>query len=342
MNHYSRIVSKINNHLQTTKKLIISTGCSFVQGKAAWPLDFLSEYSPKYVSHFYNFDHLSNQQKIEAANKYKYVTYKDNNFITVNLEINNSFTSQLQKTYLPQYTIANLGVEATGILASVFNLYITPINYSLADEIILFFCPTDLQRYDVINDVGSGWVKNVNEYIIGNQYNTWWPNVAISLASNKLVQEGYGLNVHSKKFEILLAIHAFKLLIDWVKLHNAKLYIFPAFNKYYNKKYFLENINNIVERDKKTNEFIAENNKKLDVNDLVYNYIPWDNFITIDGYNTFFDLAFGQEKNYDAKLEMQSIVGRNGGTENQYIMKCGHPGVKAHTLLAKKLYELLK
>lgn len=342
--HYSRLPFKINNHLQKTKKLFISTGCSFTMGSSAWPLDFLSDYSPKYTMFRYSFDHLTHEQKINAAKKFKYVEYNNLIFNTTNLEIDSSYTSQLQRKYLPNYTIANLGLEAKGILSSVLSLYMTPINYSLADEIVVFFCPTDLQRYDIIND--TGWNTNFDNHCTGSiNYHSLWPaDITCSDKSGlgSLSNSVYGKTIHSYKFEIILAIHSFKLLIDWVKLHKAKLFVFPAFNRYYNKEYFTKNYNNIIERDMKTFEFISEKNSVTNkLIDCVNNFIPWDNFITIDGYKTFFDLAFGQEKNYDSKLEMIDLTGNNGGTENQYIMKCGHPGVKAHSLLADKIYAQL-
>jgi len=335
--HYSKKILDINENLKKTKKLFISSGCSYVAGKAAWPKSFMEEFRPNFDNYYYTWDHLSNKQKELAIKKFPIITNNNNVFETINLEVDNSFTSILHKNYIPNYTIANLGEQAKGLFSSVMNLYVTPIQFALADEIILFFCPTDLQRFDILSDEYAFTDSNVAACRL---FNTFWPFDNEKKDPIGLLQLGYSQAVHSLRFEIVHAIMCFKLLINWIEQYKAKLIIFPAFNKIYNKNYFYENLDITILRDKTLKQKEIKHFTFRDSSNFyIDNFVPWDNFTTFDGFNTFFDLAFGQEKNYDPNIEMQSLVGPNGGTLNQFIMKCGHPGVEAHELLAKKIYE---
>jgi hypothetical protein len=341
--HYSKDIHKINSNLQKTKKLFISTGCSYVHGMSAWDLDFLDEFPPIFENHRYSFNHLTNDEKEYVLKKYSNLSINnDNSLNTHNMEVDNSFTTQLHKKYMNDWTIANLGRSATGILSSVYLLYLLPIQYDMVDEIILFFSPTSLQRFDILNDCNNFLMNN-----IGNEFTTIWPNPIerqfLNNGSYANLEDGYFKSIYSEKFEVLQAIMAFKLLNDWVKLHNAKLIIFPAFNKYYNRNYFYERLQYLIRRDAKSRDIIdMKTTMEINMNyDNLLDLVPWDEFVEFDGKKTFFDLAFSQEDEYNPNIEMQSLCGVNGGTKNNYIMKCGHPDTKSHSILTDYLYKFI-
>jgi hypothetical protein len=341
--HYSKDIEYINNNLKKTRKLFISTGCSYVEGKAAWDLRFLKEHPPIYENYGYNFNHLTDGEIEYVVKKYSNLSINNDNTLNTNdMEVENSFTTQLHKKYMNDWTIVNLGRQATGILSSVYLLYLLPIQYDIADEIILFFSPTSLQRFDVLNDCNSFLMG-----MVGNEFTTIWPNPIerqfLNNGSFANLEDGYSKSIYSEKFEVLQAIMAFKLLNDWVKLHNAKLIVFPAFSKYYNKDYFYEKLNDMIHRDFKSRDVIdIKTTMGMDMN---YNHlldlVPWDKFVEFGGKKTFFDLAFSQEDDYDPNIEMQSLCGVNGGTKNNYIMKCGHPDTKSHSILTDYLFDYI-
>ena len=62
---------------------------------------------------------------------------------------------------------------------------------------------------------------------------------------------------------------------------------------------------------------------------------PWDTCWEPGGYDSFFNLAMAQEK--DSTLTPEDVIGV--GTDNDWILPCGHPSTKGHELLA---HELIK
>jgi hypothetical protein len=69
--------------------------------------------------------------------------------------------------------------------------------------------------------------------------------------------------------------------------------------------------------------------------------VPWDNFITIDGSQNFFDLCFKNDKTYDPKLTMCDVMNKNILVNNNWIMPRGHPSINGHKLLASELHKIL-
>lgn len=341
--HYSKNIDEINSSLKNTRKLFISTGCSYTEGKAAWDLDFLEEYPPVYENYSYNFNYLNEIEKEDAIKKYPNLKINfDGSLSTEDMEVDGSFTTQLHKKYMSDWTIVNLGRQSTGIFSSVSLLYLLPIQYELADEIILFFSPTSLQRFDVLNDCNSFLMGN-----IGNEFTTVWPHPIerniLNNGSFANLEDGYFNSIYSEKFEVLQAILSFKLLNDWVKLHNSKLIVFPAFSKYYNRDYFYEKLNDLIHRDLKSRNIIdikSSMGSNMNYNHLL-DLVPWNNFVEFNDKKTFFDFAFSQEDEYDETIEMQTLCGVDGGTKNNYIMKCGHPDAKSHSLLADYVYKFI-
>lgn len=332
--HPTKNIDDINRNIAKTKKIIVSVGCSFVYGAAAFSNELMEKYPPLYDGAVWSFDHYSTSTKKIIAEEYPNITFTDGNLKTSEMEIDNSFTSVLSKKYFSDWTAINLGVTSSGLFASVARLFLTPIDWHNADEIILIFCPTSMDRLDLIND----------DISIGNEFVTAWPRPSghNSKDFNK-IQEGYGSVIYSEKYAVLNSLVSWKFLQNWVKTYNAKLITFPAFTDLYTSEYFDRIMSTKVIRDVRTREIIDIKEgifSKEEIDELRLT-VPWDTFITPQGKRTFFDLAYSQEPTYNPSIDPVSITGKNGGTPNNWIMKCGHPGAKAHELLADEIYKHL-
>jgi len=247
-----------------------------------------------------------------------------------------SFVNVLCEQYLEgTYTPINFGQEGGGNFAAISRLFLYDISWHTLDDIIVIFMPTGLQRFDIIND-DSGTV-------VGQEFKTLYPYTTSSSFNVEHVVNlnlGYEKMCSSEKFEVMNCILNFQFLNSWIKEHNAKLIIFPAFSNEYTKSYFLTALNTNIFRDHRTHLRIDKGRiaKSFDF-DFLINQVPWDKFITVNDSNHFFDLCFKNDKNYKSKYSMQQVIDKKLINDHEWILPRGHPSKKGHMVLAKELFN---
>ena len=354
-----RNLTEINQDVRRTKKLLISIGCSFVEGVGAWDQALVEEYPPlrsRLGSRPYGYDDYDFEIKTAISKKYQGVTILgDMNIIsTDDMEHANSFISVLASKYFGgEYTPVNLAVQGRGNYAAVMSLFFNSIDYHAAEEIVVVFCPTGLLRFDVVRD---DWGLGRPDHV-GNYFQAVWPVMSGSDKDSekinywRIFHDGYRECVWSTRFEVVNFFAVTQILKQWIQLHNAKLVITPAFDQDYNKEYFQTQLATHYSRDTTTREITnIIDNAHLESSNKMIDKFLWEHYFKPQGYDTFFDLALFQETNLNPKIKTWKEVNRAGklmafypdGTPENWIMGCGHPGVKAHDLFAKELYNHIK
>jgi hypothetical protein len=243
-----------------------------------------------------------------------------------------TFVNKLcSKYFRNSYTPINFGQEAAGNFAAISRLFLYNIPWSSLDEIIVIFMPTGMQRLDIIKD---------ENYLVGQEFKTLYPFVVEPNSHFRNLQLGYEKTCHSEKFEVLNSILNFQFLNSWVAVNKAKLLVFPAFTKEYNKDYFLKSLKPSITRNKKW-EVTNINTDQTSTHDIDFlvNQVPWDKFLTIDQSKTFFDLCFKNDSCYRSDLDIRQVIDNNILLNNQWIMPRGHPSERGHDLMARKLFE---
>lgn len=252
-------------------------------------------------------------------------------------KIEKSFLNVLCQEYFNRtYTPINFGQEAAGNYAAIAKLFLHKIPWQDLEEIIVLFLPSGMQRFDIIRDDNTS---------LNIEFKTLWPNYSAPRVKQDEAwhqfNDGYYTTTYSRKFEVLNAILNFQILNSWVAANRAKLFVFPAFSREYSREYFLENIKMDIQRDGKT--FLMHSGYAH--NHLNYQFlvdsVPWDDFLTVDGSKTFFDLCWKQDKNYNPSRSMYEVMDFQLMANNDWIMPRGHPSAQGHKLLAEKLFEIL-
>jgi hypothetical protein len=337
--HYSKSVKAINQGLDQTNKIIVSIGCSFVFGSAAFSQELLDSSPPVYSNGAtWTLNNYSVIERKKILEKFPGLIMSNHDYSYIEFDkmfVENSFTSILCRDFLKkEYTPINFGSPGAGLKSSIMKLFLVPVEWKKADEIIVVFCPTSANRLDILIDENSH----------DNYYRTAWPSYANheTISWNKL-QEGFSQELYSEKWEALNFLTNYQLLTSWVKNHNAKLITFPAFNDYYNPDYFYKMSKTRIIRDQKKQILdIREDSQPDRYHQFLFDSVDWNSFIAPQGKSNFFTLALSQEDNYDPSLNHLSICGEHGGSETKWIMNCGHPSSKAHRLLAQEIYHHLE
>ena len=118
-------------------------------------------------------------------------------------------------------------------------------------------------------------------------------------------------------------------LIDWCKLHNAKLLLISAFTPELNRGHFVDVLSQSVT--------YPIHQTKLD--ELIW-VIPWEKIIRPLGFSCITDMLMSLEgwedkmKDYGFRNVEIKTIGPNG-----FMTKCQHPSEKGHKLLAEIIYE---
>lgn len=335
--HYTKNLQQYAEDFAKTKKIIVATGCSFVYGSAAFDLELIKNFPPKYSGgSAWSFDHYNSIEKNQILKQFPSVTLQDNgSFNFNNMFLENSFLTQLHQKHLKGiYTPINLGVIGSGLHASVMRLLITPIPWNEAKEIILIFMPTSMERLCNIND----------DFLLGNEFKTAWPREMNHESSSfNQLQRGFEKTIYSEKWGALNFLFSWVILKQWAANLPVKIITFPAFSSEYTKSYIEKLLSTRIVRNIKTKEIqdIIENYPLTEQEQFLLDQVDWNCFVTLQGKPNFFQLAFSQEEDYDEKLTTVTISGENGGSKNKWIMNCGHPGSLAHKLLADELYKNL-
>jgi hypothetical protein len=334
---YRESIKQINDDINRTKRVIISLGCSFVQGHGAIDESIYKNYKwegVKYGNPNIVWDKKNTHQLVKEFPDIKLSVNGSPDFSIH--ELNNAFVNILAKKYFEgSYASINLGRSGCGNRAAIKELYFYPeINWKGLNEIIVIYCPSGAERFDFIDDA----------YHKLNEHNRWiciWPSILDNSGPNKMLWQGYKEAVHTTKFEVIEQVSHIQELMLWCEHKNAKLIIVPSFQNVYNKENFIGSISKKVERDQTNRKIIKSDSElTLDFSSAIElaNMWPWDKMFTPDGNKTFIDLAMKQEfPNDDTYPWFYTYVGE--GSPNLWVTPCGHPSVKAHELFAKHLHK---
>lgn len=326
---YKKQIKQINNSLRHTKKAIIALGCSFVQGQGAIDDYFYEDYKWEYTIGIPLDIKASTEQKLQILKKHPELSIHNGKIDFTFMEYENAFVNVLCKKYLNgAYTPMNFGLRGCGNRASIKDLYFqTEIEWNLAEEIIVLYVPSGVERFDFLNDT---WTDHFH-------FKAMWPNQHENPHRNQL-WEGYKKTLWSEKFGVLEQISNVLELQNWCKLKNAKLFITPGFDTRYTRKHFLHELNTVVVRN--GHELIESQRSNIIFNQdeaSLVDLFPWECMITPGGYNTFLELALSHEPTIPPEDFFFRCAGV--GSPNKWITPCSHPSAKAHDLFAKHLSE---
>lgn len=342
--HYNRI-PEINKGIIKNQKVVITLGCSFVEGQGAIDQKIWDTYYKKSIGHSpYLWDFTKEQQE-EICNEFPNVT--KNNLVPSQLEfsrheVDNSFGHVLCKKYFnDEYTCINLGRRGNGNRATIKDLYFYPqILWDQIKEIIVIYCPSGAERYDFIDDQAT-YLNNHSRWV------TVWPGAFKkpppydeNTDPQDIISYGFNKCLYTDKSVTLEQIANVQELILWCKYKKAKLIITPAFMPTYTKQQFTGYLNMDVAREPFTRKILSQKPDVLNHNEIekIVNLWPWENMFYPNHEPTFADLAMSQEKSVDrSKCWFYNF--EYTGTPDKWITPCAHPSAKAHDLFAQCLYK---
>lgn len=346
---YNSQIEEINRDLRSTKKAIISLGCSFVEGQGAVDQNL-------YESFEWTMERtgvpmqpiLTISERNELLKKYsELISWQDNSFNWTFMEMKNAFVNVLCKKYFEgRYTPINFGLRGRGNRASIKSLYFWPqIDWNSIEEMIVIYVPSGQERFDFVNDYFND----------NSQFQCMWPHWKDQESDpRKSLWKGYGEGVYSNKSAALEQISNINELKNFCEVKKAKLVITPAFDKTYNRSSMLEFLKNMVCRD--TNQTIIYSNtdpskfdevfrkrtdypiEYVEILEKIVDTWPWELMFRPESCETFIDLSLKQEnlnKPYDPGFWDYNGI----GTKNKWVTVCCHPSAKAHDLFAMRLYE---
>jgi hypothetical protein len=234
----------------------------------------------------------------------------------------NSWVNQLCKNHMPDWTPLNLGMSGKGNRFAIKELMVNPLlGIEKAKEKIVVFAVSGFERFDLAKD------------LVGEEhFTTQWPVYGgykeKKLGYSELTLEN-GDSLYSEKFVISEFILNIIELMNWCKLHNAKLLLMSAFTPEFNKNHFIDVLS--------PNVTSVLGQMKLD--ELIWS-IPWERIIRPLGFSCITDMLMhleGWDKDlpgYGFRNMKIDTIGPNG-----YMTKCQHPSEKGHKLLAEIIYE---
>jgi len=239
-------ISDINASLEKTKKAVVALGCSFVEGQGAIDQCLLEEYKwiPPRLGEAMEPRFENKKTKRSFKQYMTQYTNPDGSYDYARMELKNSFVSVLCNDLLNgSYTPINFGTRGCGNRATISNLFLWPeIRWDLAEEIIVVWFPSGPERFDFIKDNLYGNRKFVS----------MWPNPSLEGSVTKArLWKSYYESLYSNKFVYLESIVHANNLINWCKVHNADLVVYPAFCNY-NRKIFEDAIYTTINRSQDT------------------------------------------------------------------------------------------
>lgn len=326
-------IEEINKSINKTGKVIISLGCSFVQGQGAVDIEILEQY-PEIYERFTNHNYLCNEDIVkELVNKYPLLTSNHPGIIDFTfMEYDNAFVNVLCRDYLNhEYTPVNLGRRGNGNRSSIKDLYFHPeIEWTKVNEYIVIFVPSGLERIDFISDI---WDDH-------NKWVTMWPHYQdVNEYPRKSLWKAYNECLWSEKFEVLEQLAIVQELLTWCENKNAKLITIPAFDRRYNKDHFTDALCKKYHRD--INQRITGVRVDSEQRDAsLVNLFPWHTIFKPGGCDTFADFALSQEFPDDPNIHFYGFL--KVGTPELWITPCAHPSAKSHRLLAEELFNFIR
>ena len=332
---YRKQVEQINKDLQTTDKVIISIGCSFVQGQGAVNDELYTDYKWDYLELGKPLEiSVSEQQRKDLLKQYPSLIKDPRDKLDFTfMEYDNAFVNVLCKKYFNgEYVPINLGIRGCGNRASIKELYFYPnIDWDRIKEIVVIYCPSGLERFDFAND-------NYSDHF---QWKCMWPHFHnMEDTARRKLWEGYNKTLWSDKFEVMEQIGHVQELMSWCKQKSAKLIITPGFDRRYNRKHFAQALNLIVQRNGH-GEFTGTTTSMLfpPKSTNLIDLFPWDKIFEPAGQPTFADLAIAAEGLDPEKEHFFNFLEK--ASPGGWITLCAHPSQRAHDLFAKKLHEYI-
>jgi hypothetical protein len=351
--HKTKNLNYINKDLERTNKLIVAIGDSFTYGDAAWDDDLLNLYLPLYNEHKLDYNFYDTNIVNEIHKLYPETTYFQNGKLNFeDMFQKNSYLSIIDNKLNKEWTCLNLGIKARGNFSAISSLFLTNIKWNLVKEVVVIYMPSSMNRVDILNDTFTNPTD-----IPYNLFATAWPSSPYTRAfrekdeiniknhgSNSspwnLFQDSIYDGVWSEKHDVLKTILEFQFLNSWIKSHNGKLIVIPAFSNYYNKEYFQDILTHVVKRENISRKLIdidKSDNKEIWSNYI--NMVPWSDIHHPDGYHSFYHYALGQTDKNANSADMLKLIGKP--SKDNWIMACGHPSAKAHELIATYVLKYL-
>ena len=332
--------------LEKTKRAVISLGCSFAGGEGAHDQELLEELEWRQEGPGTPIEPMIDDRTEELLLK-KYPELERDDGTSVNFSridrgrINftrmfykNSFVNVLAEKYLKgTYTGINFGYSGKGNRASIKNLQIWPYDWKKLENIIVVYCPSAMERFDMAKDDWKGY----------SAFTTLYPHPLEGATPRANMWNGYSRGIHSEKNAVLEQIMHFMELKQWCALHNAKLIITPAFDKSYNRSFFETALftqhkrNMEYEVTQQPAEEIAEVKDHLT---YLIDQWAWHDMFKPSGMETFMDLCVRQEGITPEHYDFWQYLGK--GSPKKWITHCCHPSAKAHDLFANLLHRKIK
>ena len=287
------------NRITEDSKLLIGIGDSFCAGRGACSIELWEKYG-------WDMERMYSEGGTEV---------EESNYA-------NSWVNQLCKNHMPDWTPLNLGMSGKGNRFAIKELMVNPLlGIEKAKEKIVVFAVSGFERFDLAKD------------LVGEEhFTTQWPMYGDykekKLGYSELTLEN-GDSLYSDKFVISEFILNIIELMNWCKLHNAKLLLISAFTPEFNKSHFIDVLS--------PNVTSVLGQMKLD--ELIWS-IPWERIIRPLGFSCITDMLMhleGWDKDlpgYGFRNMKIETIGPNG-----YMTKCQHPSEKGHKLLAEIIYD---
>jgi hypothetical protein len=287
------------NRITEDSKVLIGIGDSFCAGRGACSIEIWEKYG-------WDMERMYGEGGSEV---------EESNY-------ENSWVNQVCKNHMPDWTPINLGMSGKGNRYAIKELMVNPLlGLEKAKEKIVVFAVSGFERFDLAKD------------LIGEEhFTTQWP--LYDHYKNK--KTGYaeltteeGESLYSERFVISEFILNIIELVNWCKLHNAKLLLMSAFTPELNKNFFVDVLS-------KGDQSLMRQNK---LDELIWS-IPWDRIIRPLGFSCITDMLMHLEgwedkmKGYGFRNMKIETIGPNG-----FMTKCQHPSEKGHKLLAEIIYE---
>ena len=287
------------NKITKDTKLLIGIGDSFCAGRGACSIELWEKYG-------WDMERMYGEggAEVEESN------YK------------NSWVNQLCKNHMPDWTPLNLGMSGKGNRYAIKELMVNSLlGIEKAKEKIVVFAVSGFERFDLAKDL-------VGEEHFTTQWPVYGDYKEKKLGYSELTLEN-GESLYSEKFVISEFILNIIELMNWCKLHNAKLLLMSAFTPEFNKNHFIDVLS--------PNVTSVLGQMKLD--ELIWS-VPWERIIRPLGFSCITDMLMhleGWDKDlpgYGFRNMKIETIGPNG-----YMTKCQHPSEKGHKLLAEIIYE---
>ena len=337
---YQKQIPAINQSLARTGKAVVALGCSFVQGQGAVDTDMYDDYNWEFVQLGTPLQLRVNPQEVaEILARYKdLVSVKpDGELDFVMMEYKNAFVNVLCEKYFEgAYTPINLGRRGNGNRATIKDLYFYPeIDWHLAKEIVVVYCPSGMERFDFVND----------EFSDHFHWTCIWPHPDKKAKGVKRVLwQGYLDYLYSEKFEVLENIAHVQELVTWCRLHDARLIITPSFDKRYDRSHMQSVLSQNIDRNSDSSmvhpPYFKEGSPAHEQAQKWLDLWPWENMYCPEGYQTWVELVVAQEKLPPERVNhFFEFLGK--GSPDGWITSCAHPSAKGHDLFAQYLHRYI-